>query len=307
MEYHPHLRQRSHMSLATSDFFLRRNRRRDRPPGRLHTRAALFLVAFPLMGAACSPRSLNDFYVATPKVHSGPTTKGHVIVLGGVENASTMFEHPPEEAFCPMLLARGFSYEVYPWEKIYGSLASNSGFTDENRKRAYAVAKRLREWRDAQSTPVYLVATSGSGWFAKLLCEAKDDKNEDILPPKFFEKILLISTALAANEDLQGMISRTRCGLWNYYSSRDDVLDGLEKNWLTKTVVRQPAGLHGFTPTVRRNANGNLHELPWDADAERLGNAGGHVGCCAKSYSETYLLPLFEACAPVLPKWEGNR
>lgn len=217
--------------------------------------------------------------------------RGHVVVLPGIGGDNALIGRWVKAIEAQI---DGVSAEIWDWTTVIRKRTFLSDLRDQrmNRERAARLADALQRCREANpEARLFLAATSGGTGIALFACQC--------LPDDFvLEKVIFTSAALSPDADLTPILSRSRRGLFSYYSRKDTLLLGAGTK-LFGTMEgkhRYGAGLVGFAPG---SANGTqcrlaaLQQLAWSPDMRSLGNDGGHLGGFGLGFIRDHLLPQF--------------
>jgi len=208
--------------------------------------------------------------------------RGLTLVLPGIESES-IFTY----GMCDGLANGGVQGQirVFNWGLPFpGGYLANLTLINRNRHRARDIANEILAYQDAfPSRPVHLVAQSGGAGVAVFAAEC--------LPlDRPIDGIVLLGGALSPTYNLTPALARTKKGILNSHSSRDQLV----LRWGTRifgTTDRQftPAcGYVGFqvpenlSDEDRQTYREKLHQLPWAPElADRWQHWGGHIssGC----------------------------
>ncbi|MCL2648660.1 MAG: hypothetical protein FWD61_16925 [Phycisphaerales bacterium] len=208
--------------------------------------------------------------------------EGLTLVLPGIE-AESIFTY----GMCDGLADGGVpgQIRVFNWGLPFpGGYLANLALIDRNRRRARDIAGEILAYQDAfPGRPVHLVAQSGGAGVAVFAAEC--------LPmERAIDGIVLLGGALSPTYNLARALARTRKGILNSHSVKDQLV----LRWGTRifgTTDRQftPAcGYVGFqmpenlSDEHRRVYDEKLHQLPWTPEiADRCQHWGGHFssGC----------------------------
>jgi pimeloyl-ACP methyl ester carboxylesterase len=251
-------------------------------------------AALLVFGAGCSTADLRK-----PQRYE----QGLIIVLPGIEGRSPLNTN----------IARGLAQggvpsaiEIYDWTFAYGaSWLVNLADESRNRHRAAEVARRIVAYQKCYpGKPVHLIGHSGGGGVAVFALEA--------LPPdRPVTSALLLAPALSPDYDLRRALRRTKCGLWNFYSSQDF---GFLKVGTTifGTIDREhgsAAGAVGFHEPTGLGDEGaklyrtRLHQVRYSERMARSGNSGGHTGWASRQFVREWLAPLLYSQMEVKPTY----
>lgn len=140
-------------------------------------------------------------------------TKGYTIILPGIEGRSNL-----NESIAFGLNNGGVpgAIEIYDWT-VGGTFTwlLNLRWSEHNRKQAGRIAAKIANYQDTYpGRPVCIIGYSGGGGVAVLTLEALPAERK-------IDRAILLAPALSPDHDLRKALSRTRAGIWNYYSKYD--------------------------------------------------------------------------------------
>lgn len=229
----------------------------------------------------CQPRTFCEAEVA----------EGMTFVLPGIESES-VFTY----GICDGLVNGGLrgGMRVFNWGLPFpGGYLANLTRLDRNRRRAADLAAAIMAYQDRYpEKPVWLVAHSGGCGVAIFAAEALPADRQ-------IEGIVLLSGALSPTYDLRTALARTRRGILNSYSCKDELV----LRWGTSffgTTDRNfcPAcGYAGFQIPENlsdddRRLYGKLRQVAWRRDmADECRHWGGHITSANGQYMARYITP----------------
>jgi len=229
----------------------------------------------------CQPRTFCQAEVA----------EGMTFVLPGIESES-VFTY----GICDGLLNGGLrgAVKVFNWGLPFpGGYLANLTRIDRNRRRAADLAAAIMAYQDQYpGRPVWLVAHSGGVGVAVFAAEA--------LPPdRQIDGLVLLSGALSPDYDLRKALSRTKRGILNSYSSKDELVLcwGTSLFGTTDRQFRPACGYAGFSvpadlPPEDRNLYARLKQVAWQrAMADECRHWGGHITSANGDYMARYIAP----------------
>jgi pimeloyl-ACP methyl ester carboxylesterase len=233
-------------------------------------------------------------------------SKGYVIILPGIEGRSYLNEN----------IAFGLNdggvpgaVEIYDWT-VGGSFTwlLNLRWSDHNNKEAAKIADMIKDYQDKfPGRPVCLIGYSGGGGVAVLTLE-------HLPPERKVDSAILLAPALAPDYDLRRALTRTRSGIWNYYSKYD--VGFLQVGTSTFGTIEgkhaRAAGAVGFVKPWGMNRAG--HELydrmlkqqeftPQMADA---GHYGLHTTWAKRAFVSRWLAPIVRASYSDAPQYASD-
>ena len=228
-----------------------------------------------------------------PKAGVERRMNGMVYVLPGIEGKSRF----------NISVAKGLAdggveaaIEIFDWTTWTGPFGWFVHLTDERRNRINAIklARTVIRYRKQHPyRPVYLVAHSGGAGIALMAAE--------LLPEHMrLEGIILLAAAVDPDRNLIYALSRTRRGIWNFYSKHDIGFLVLGTS-LFGTIDRKfgaSAGAVGFNvpeDLPREFAElykKKLHQIEYDPVMAHDGNPGSHSGWTKPRFVSTWLAPI---------------
>jgi len=193
--------------------------------------------------------------------------------------------------------------ELHDWTPKTLCLVYNLRAIDQNRAEARRIAAKIVAYQDRYPCrPVHLVGYSGGAGEAVLTLEA--------LPAdrKVTDAILLAPT-LASDYDLRPAMSRTTCGIRNFYSPLDvPILMVLSTAFGTTEGRHTPAaGAIGFqtptsaSPEERLEYENRLPQQSYEPGMVMEGHCGGHFGWANRAFIARYVAPLLAASVTPAP------
>lgn len=145
------------------------------------------------------------------------------------------------------------------------------------RLRASTLAKYIQAYKDQYPNgKVCLVGLSaGTGVAIWAL--------EDLDPRYSVDSVVLLGSSLSYNYDVSKALPRVKGKIYNYYSSNDAVLAGPMKVFGTIDGVFfvDGAGAVGLRPAIK---SPQIVNIPWKAEYERYGYAGGHTDSTSPAF-----------------------
>jgi len=243
----------------------------------------LFLVLWPALGGCAS----------VPGSTFEQKQKGLVLILPGIEGRSRF---NVDIAGGLRLGGVEAAIAIHDWTTRAGSLGWYLHLADERRNRTEAIrlARRIVKYKKTfPDRPVFLIAHSGGAGIALMTLERL---------PHFApaEAVVLLAGAVSPERNLNKALSRTRRGIWNFYSSRDVGFLVLGTS-LFGTIDREhgpSAGAVGFETPKRltERAAGRyqqkLHQIPYHAEMAKLGHLGGHGGWTSPKFVARWIAPI---------------
>lgn len=224
-----------------------------------------------------------------------------MIILPGIEGKS------PLNANIARGLAQGgvpSAIEIFDWTFAWGaSWLVNLADESRNRHRAAEVAKRIVAYqKQYPGRPVHLIGHSGGGGVAVFALEALPSDRP-------VTSALLLAPALSPDYDLRRALRRTKCGLWNFYSSQDfgflkmgttifGTIDREHGSAAGAVGFREPSGLGQEGGKLYRT---RLHQVRYSDRMARSGNSGGHTGWASRQFVQEWLAPLLYSQMEVKP------
>ncbi len=216
---------------------------------------------------------------------------GLVLVLPGIEGRSkynTDIARGLDEGGVPCAI------EIYDW----GTTVPLGGLVNlmalkRNQRVAQQIAERILDYQaEYPGRPVHLVGHSGGGGLTILVLEA--------LPPRAeIASAILLAAAISPDHDLSLALSRTRRGIWNFYSKADIGYLRVGTG-LFGTIDRkhtQAAGAVGFRrptsgPEWKLKAYEKLRSVRYRGSMRPAGNRGTHTGWADREFVALWLAPV---------------
>ncbi|GAB4147468.1 MAG: hypothetical protein Tsb009_20660 [Planctomycetaceae bacterium] len=217
--------------------------------------------------------------------------QGYVAVLPGIEGASLFNSN----VAAGLLDAENeMAVEVHDWTTgFFPAFLVHLQHHSRNREQAEILAEKIIAYQDEHpGRPVYLIGHSGGAGMAILTLEALPADRQ-------VDGVILLAGAISRDYDLSGALSKTRRGIWNFYSPGDWFLlmAGTTLFGTIDRVYAPSAGALGFRipdnldeAAARQYAK--LHEVPYRFNMMRSGNLGGHFGPTTRRFARDYLAPI---------------
>lgn len=215
------------------------------------------LVACTLAAAGCGGPTRDQF------LSDERQAEGLVIILPGIEGVS-----PLNRDIRAGLVQAGIgkAVPIYRWGRpvpLAGVLLNQMDVIG-NRIEAGKIARMIVEYQDVHpGRSVYLVGHSGGGGMAVFAAE-------DLPADHKVDGLILLSSSISTSYDLTKALSRSRCGIVNFYNSADVGLLGIGTSIVgNMDGIRGPAaGLKGFDLPApgdgeeKRRAYERLYQVP---------------------------------------------
>lgn len=218
--------------------------------------------------------------------------RGYVIVLPGIEGRSYLNENI---AFGLRDGGMPGAVEIYDWT-VGGSFTwlLNLRWSTHNRKQAAKIAAKIKDYQDMYpGRPVCLIGHSGGGGIAVLTLE-------NLPVERRIDCAILLAPALSPDHDLRKALSRTRSGIWNYYSKYD--VGFLQAGTSTFGTIdgrhARAAGAVGFVKPWGMDRAGHelydrlLHQQEFTPQMASAGHYGMHTTWARRSFVSRWLAPI---------------
>lgn len=232
--------------------------------------------------------------------------KGYTVILPGIEGRSNL-----NESIAFGLNKGGVpgAIEIYDWT-VGGTFTwiLNLRWSDHNRKQASRIAAKIITYQDSYpGRPVCLIGYSGGGGVAVLTLEA--------LPAdRKIEHAILLAPALAPDHDLRKALSRTRSGIWHYYSKYD--VGFLQAGTAIFGTVdgrhARAAGAVGFVKPWGMDRAGHelydrlLHQQEFTPQMAEAGHYGLHTTWARESFVSRWLAPIVKTAYTQVPEYASD-
>ncbi len=271
-------------------------------PGSNAPRLVRLLLLLPVLGAVgCAPLR------STSKLRSAERwSKGYVIILPGIEGRSYLNEN----------IAFGLndggvpgSLEIYDWT-VGGWLTwpLNLRWSEHNKKEAAKLAEKIKNYQDRfPGRPVSLIGHSGGGGIVVLTLE-------HLPPERKVDSAILLAPALAPDYDLRRALTRTRSGIWNYYSKYDVgfLQVGTSAFGTIEGKHARAAGAVGFVKPWGMNRAGHelydrmLHQQEFTPQMADSGHVGLHTTWARRSFVSRWLAPIIRTGYSDVPQYASD-
>lgn len=233
---------------------------------------------------------------------------GYIVILPGVEGRSWM------NADIAKGLAEGgvpSAIEVHNWTlgPSFVSAVVNLRATGHNRREAYRIAQKIMSYqRQYPGRPVHLIGHSGGGGIAVFVLEALPAGHE-------ITSTILLAPAVSPDYDLRKALSRTRQGIWNFYSRYDVALLRLGTT-IAGTMdgkMTSSAGAVGFSipwglsRADRQLYANRLHQQRYSPRMAGSGHRGTHFGWANRQFVAEWLAPLIYSQVTNTPRYAADR
>jgi hypothetical protein len=185
--------------------------------------------------------------------------------------------------------------EMFDWNEGRRGLPALNGY-DENRRQAARLAKRLIELH-AQDPRRRITVTAHSGGTAVAVWAL-----EQLPAGVEIDRLVLLASALSPGYDLSPALSRVSGKAFSFHSSFDREVLGLGTR-MFGTMDRQhtdAAGYVGFTPPPAADPRqyAKLEQIAYDADWQRYGHWGDHIGMMTSAFAASHIAPMITPAIP---------
>ena len=164
-----------------------------------------------------------------------------------------------------------------------------------NRSKAREIAGRIvRYQRQHPGKPVNMVGFSGGG---SMICYVL----EELPPGHRVDSVVLLAPAISPGYPVRNLLSKTRQGIWNFYSPLD-IPVSVVGTTLAGTMdgkYTASAGAIGFEEHESHaellsghSLMPQLHQVAFKPAMIRAGNLGGHFGPTFTRFVQVYVAPL---------------
>ncbi len=233
-------------------------------------------------------------------------TKGYTIILPGIEGRSNL-----NESIAFGLNKGGVpgAIEIYDWT-VGGTFTwiLNLRWSEHNRKQASRIAGKIITYQDTYpGRPVCLIGHSGGGGVAVLTLEALPAEHK-------IDHAILLAPALAPDHDLRRALSRTRSGIWHYYSKYD--VGFLQAGTAIFGTVdgrhSRAAGAVGFVKPWGMDKAGHelydrlLHQQEFTPQMAEAGHYGLHTTWARESFVSRWLAPIVKTAYTQVPEYASD-
>jgi len=265
-------------------------------PGRRLAAVVLFLSVPAVTGCTIPLRSTSELRQPARWI------KGYTIILPGIEGRSNL-----NESIAFGLNKGGVpgAIEIYDWT-VGGTFTwiLNLRWSDHNRKQASRIATKIINYQDTYpGRPVCLIGHSGGGGVVVLTLEALPAERK-------IDHAILLAPALAPDHDLRKALSRTRSGIWNYYSKYD--VGFLQAGTAIFGTVdgrhSRAAGAVGFVKPWGMDKAGHelydrlLHQQEFTPQMAQAGHYGLHTTWARESFVSRWLAPIVKTSYTQTPE-----
>lgn len=268
---------------------------------RLSRLAGLVLLVPVLLAGGCAPLQ------STSKLRtSDRLARGYTIILPGIEGRSHLNEN----------IAFGLNdggvpgaIEIYDWT-VGGwfTWLLNLRWSDHNRKEAAKIAAKIKNYQDAYpGRPVCLIGYSGGGGIAVLALEHLPQEHK-------IDCAILLAPALAPDYDLRKALTRTRTGIWNYYSKYDVgfLQVGTSAFGTMEGKHARAAGAVGFVKPWGMDKSSHelydrmLHQQEFTPQMSEAGHYGLHTTWSRRSFVARWLAPIVRTAYTDTPQYASD-
>ena len=184
---------------------------------------------------------------------------------------------------------------IFDWQSRFGWSLRDQLDRSRNQEQALRLAQEIQAYQDRfPGKPVHIIALSAGTGIATWALEQ--------LPDGYgVNAVVFFGSSLSRSYDLTGALGHVDGMLYNFYSSKDQVLRNLVP--LTGTVDRRysgklVAGLRGFA--IPRGVDGagrdlyraRARNMPWVRAYRRYGYRGGHTDGTSRSFIRHIITPM---------------
>ena len=165
-----------------------------------------------------------------------------------------------------------------------------------NRTQARVVAELIVSYqRNFPGQPVHLIGHSAGAGIALFVLEQLEE-NQAVT------SVTLMAAAVSRKFDVMPLLSRTKAGIWNFYSALDLPTVGLG-TMIFGTMDRRhtiSAGALGFltrdhesgSPEISQEQGPRLNQIPYQKSMARSWNFGGHFGSTNAVFVRENIAPI---------------
>lgn len=113
---------------------------------------------------------------------------------------------------------------------------------------------------------------------------------EELNPKYKVDNVILLASSLSHDYDVTKSLNAVKGKIYNYYSSRDIVLQGPMKIWGTIDFKLGVDGAGSVGLAAARNSD-RVVNIPWTPAYERYGYVGGHTDSTSPAFVQAVLAP----------------
>lgn len=208
------------------------------------------------------------------------------MVLPGIDGCTTVCDG----------VARGLdagginsALEIHDWRSFRCWNPFHLATARKNLAAAAKISDRIVEYQVRYpNRPVHLIGHSAGAGMALFVMQQ--------LPSGVtIDSAILLAAAVSRDFGVHDLTSRTRSGIWNFWSRGDMLTVGLG-TLIFGTMDRRhaaSAGAFGFRKTsALQKSSGMLHDVGYAYAMARCWNFGGHFGCTNSAFISRYIAPI---------------
>jgi pimeloyl-ACP methyl ester carboxylesterase len=264
--------------------------------------AGLALLVPVLLATGCGVPLQSTAELRSPNRLS----RGYTIILPGIEGRSYL-----NESIAFGLKDGGVpgGLEIYDW--TVGGASTwllNLRWTSHNEKEAARIALKIKNYQDMYpGRPVSIIGHSGGGGMAVLALE-------HLAPEHKIDSVILLAPALTPDYDLRKALTRTRSGIWNYYSKYD--VGFLQVGTYTFGNMdgghARAAGAVGFVKPWGMDRHGHevydrlLHQQEFTPQMAESGHYGLHTTWAKRAFVSKWLAPIVRTSYTEAPQYASD-
>ena len=218
---------------------------------------------------------------------------GLIVILPGIEGCSSI-----NESIARGLVAAELSHsiQIIDWRRFRPWNPLHLAMQRHNRTQARVVADLIIKYqRNFPGQPVHLIGHSAGAGMALFVLENLQE-NQAVT------SVTLMAAAVSRRFDVTSLLSRTKAGIWNFYSPLDLPTVGLG-TIIFGTMDRRhsiSAGALGFitsdsnslSNTCDSKAMPKLHQIGFQKSMARSWNFGGHFGPTNAVFVQNNIAPI---------------
>jgi len=218
---------------------------------------------------------------------------GLIIILPGIEGCSSV-----NDSIARGLVAGQLSHaiQIIDWRRFRPWNPLHLAMQRHNRTQARVVAELIVSYqRNFPGQPVHLIGHSAGAGMALFVLEQLEE-NQAVT------SVTLMAAAVSRKFDVMPLLSRTKAGIWNFYSALDLPTVGLG-TMIFGTMDRRhtiSAGAMGFltrdhesgSPEISQEQGPRLNQIPYQKSMARSWNFGGHFGSTNAVFVRENIAPI---------------
>ncbi len=218
---------------------------------------------------------------------------GLIIILPGIEGCSSV-----NDSIARGLVAGQLSHaiQIIDWRRFRPWNPLHLAMQRHNRTQARVVAELIVSYqRNFPGQPVHLIGHSAGAGMALFVLEQLEENHA-------VTSVTLMAAAVSRKFDVMPLLSRTKAGIWNFYSALDLPTVGLG-TMIFGTMDRRhsiSAGAMGFltrdhesgSPEISQEQGPRLNQIPYQKSMARSWNFGGHFGSTNAVFVRENIAPI---------------